>query len=170
MPYNLSLSKLLIWLCCLFLTACSSDINNPFGLDKNQIFYVLDTGSERNYKVNATLSELDGRYKLSIKGSNNSDGLIITIKGIRNKAAQLLDFNKEVNVIVNEKIDKELNIYVSSGCKDNPGTFEIVNWDKDNKTITGTFSGPVCTRGIFSHLPNTEIREGAFYKLKYYDK
>jgi len=102
MPYNLSSSKLLIWLCCLFLAACSSDTNNPFGLDKNQIFYVLDTGSERNYMVHATLSELDGRYKLSIKGSNNSDGLIVTIKGIRNKAPQLLDFNKEVNVIVND--------------------------------------------------------------------
>jgi len=94
----------------------------------------------------------------------------MTIKNIKSKSKQTLRFNNEVNVIVNEKVDKELNIYVSSGCKENLGQLEIVDWDINNKTISGLFSGPVCTRGIFAHLPSTEIKEGAFYKLKYHVK
>jgi len=149
------------------LLSCGSDKSNPLGLAKNHIYYQLKTGSERDYSVNCSLESTGDSHKLSIKGSQNSDGLIVTIKNIKSLIPQILRFNREVNIIVNEKVNEELNIYVSSGCKDNSGTFEIVEWDKSNKTITGSFSGPVCTRGIFAHLPSTEIKEGAFYKLKY---
>ena len=161
-PFLLSI----VWLFCLIFS-CGPDKNNPFGLAQNHIYYQLKTGGERDYKVNCSLEKISNTYKLSLKGSNNSDGIIITIKNIKSMTPQVLYFNKEVSLIVNEKINNELNIYVSSACKNNPGAFEIVNWDIDNNTITGFFSGAVCTRGVFAHLPSTEIQEGAFYKLKY---
>ncbi len=149
------------------MTSCNADEDNPLGLANNHIFYHLATGSERDYTVNCSLEKKGDQHKLIIKGSSNSDGLIITIKDIKKMRPQILRFDRDVSIIVNEKVDKELNIYVSSGCKENPGTFEIVDWDESNKTITGSFSGPICTRGVFAHLPSTEIKEGSFYKLKY---
>jgi len=148
-------------------SSCSSENSNPFGLADNHIYYHLKKDSERDYAAYVTLKKAADKYQLSIKGASDSDGIIITIKDIESLAPQTFHFNEQVSVIVNEKVDKELNIYVSSGCKNNPGTLEIVNWDESNKTITGSFTGPVCTRGIFAYLPSTEINEGSFYKLKY---
>ncbi len=167
MQYSPYLRNAFFSFCFLAIFSCGSDKNSPFGLQENEITYFLGTGAERLYPASCTLEKQGKRYKLSLKGSDESDGLIMTIKNIKSLGKQTLRFNKEVNVIVNEKEEKGLNIYVSSGCKENQGQLEIVDWDTNNNTITGLFSGPVCTRGIFAHLPSTEIKEGAFYKLKY---
>ena len=167
MPFNLSLPNLILSLALLLLFSCGSERHNPLGLANQEISYVLLSGSERLYKASCTLTQEKKNYKLSIKGTEKSEGIIFTVKNIKALKPQVLRFNREVSVIVNEKPDKDLNIYVSSGCKENSGTLEIVDWDKRNKTITGTFAGPICTRGIFAHLPSTEIKEGAFYKVKY---
>lgn len=153
-----------------FFSSCREDKQNPFGLENNHITYSLASGSERVYDASCTLKPLDKGYQLSIQGSEGSDGLIATIKNIKTLSPQVLKFGKNVNVIVNEKLGKDLNIYVTSGCKENLGSFEIVEWDKSNRTISGFFAGTVCTHGIFAHLPSTKINDGAFYKLKYHVK
>lgn len=159
-------SLCILHMICL-LTSCSADKHNPLGLSANEISYFLDSGTERVYPATCSLTEEKGRFKLTIKGALKSDGIIMTCKNIKSLSPQTLRFNREVSVIVNEKKEEDLNIYVSSGCKENHGTLEIVDWNENDKTITGIFSGPICTRGIFAHLPGTEINEGAFYKLKY---
>ena len=162
--------KCLILSLILSTSACTSDANNPLGLSNNQIAYFLDQGTERTYECTATLIQNNEDYTFKIKGSEKSDGIIITIKNVKPYQPNKYAFYKDVSIILNDKSDDELMVYVSTGCKMNQGIFEIVEWNKDASTITGIFNGPVCTRGIFAHLPGAVIKEGAFYKMKYNER
>jgi len=172
MKESLSLYLLsILFFCCIgFSISCASESSNPFGLKENKISYTLSRGTERTYTSNASLIEDNGKYTLKIKGAIKSDGIIITIKNVEPFKPKKYIFYKDVSIILNDKTGDELMIYVSTGCKENKGIFEIVEWNKNTSTISGVFSGPVCTRGIFAHLPSTVIEEGSFYKIKYNDE
>ncbi len=147
--------------------SCGSEDHNDLGLGENEIAYYLDNGTTRTFSSQCVMSKEGEMYKLSIKAAQNSEGVIITIKNVVPYVAKQYPFRNDVSIVLNEKIDKDLNIYVSSACKENKGVFEIVDWNKKEQTLSGKFSGPLCTRGIFAHLPGASIDEAGFYKLKY---
>ncbi len=167
MHSNQFLLKLFLFTILWSSLSCASDKDNPLGLESNRLAYTLANGTERMYKGLCTLSQEGDKYKLSIKGAEKSDGIIFTVQRIKPFQTSTYSFSRDVNVVLNDKTGKELNIYVSSACKESDGILEIVHWNKKEQTITGHFKGPLCTRGIFAHLPGTEIKEGAFYNLKY---
>ena len=154
-----------MFLCCLF--ACGSEKHNELGLNENELAYFLANGTSNTYSVKSSLTKEGDSYKLSIVAIHGSEGIILTISNVQPNTPKEYFFFKDVSVIVNDKSGETLNVYVSSACKENKGVFEIVDWDEDNKTISGRFNGAICTRGIFAHLPGTNIDDAAFFKIKY---
>ncbi len=164
---NRFLHKLLLYIFCVFLFSCGSENHNDLGLNENEIAYFLANSASYTYGTKSSLTKEGDSYKLSILGIQGSEGIIITVSNVKAYTTGQYLFYKDVSVIVNDKSEENLIVYVSSACKQNQGVFEIVDWNKEDKTISGRLSGPICTRGIFGHLPGTYIDEAAFFKIKY---
>ena len=170
MLYSQYLPRIITIVFFVLLFSCGTDKDNVLGLAENELAYILANGTSRTYSASCTLTNENDEYKLTFRASEASDGIIITLKNVKPFESTNYTFFKDVSIIINDKTDGELYVYVTTGCKDIQGAFEILNWDKKNKTITGKFSGPICTRGIFAHIPSTHIDEAAFYKIKYNER
>lgn len=157
-----------VFLCCLL--ACGSEKYNDLGLNENEVAYFLANGTSNTFTAKSSLTKEGDSYKLSILAIHGSEGAIITVSNVEPNTAKEYFFIKDVSLIVNDKSGESLIVYVSSGCKENNGVFEIVDWNEKDKTISGKFSGPICTRGIFAHLPGTHIDDAAFFKIKYSER
>lgn len=160
--HNLFLGLLI---CCLL--SCGSEKHNDLGLNENELAYFLANGTSNTYTVKSSLTKEGDSYKLSIVAIEGSEGIILTISNVAPNTPKEYFFFKDVSVIVNDKLEEALTVYVSSACKENKGVFEIVDWNENDKTLSGRFKGPICTRGIFAHLPGTNIDDAAFFKIKY---
>ncbi len=147
--------------------SCSVEKYNDMGLNENELAYFLANGTSNTYTTKTSLSKDGEEDKLSILAIHGSEGIIITVSNVEKGKPKVYTFFKDVSVIVNDKSDESLNVYVSSACKQSEGVLEILDWNENDKTISGKFNGPVCTRGIFAHLPGTNIDDAAFFKLKY---
>lgn len=152
------------------LVACGSEQYNDLGLNDNEVAYFLANGTSNTYPAKSSLTKEGNSYKLSIVAIHGSEGIILNISNVAAYKPGEYLFFKDVSIIVNDKSEGNLKVYVSSGCKENKGVFEIVDWNESDKTISGKFSGPICTRGVFAHLPGTNIDEAAFFKIKYSER
>ena len=167
MYYSRFLPKLILFVFAYCTLTCATEKYNDMGLDENQLAYFLANGTSNTYTAKTSLSKDGDAFKLGIQASHGSEGVIITVSNVELNKAKEYFFFKDVSIVVNDKDGESLNVYVSSACKENKGVFEIVDWNERDKTITGKFSGPICTRGIFAHLPGTNIDEASFFKIKY---
>ena len=167
MSYNRFLLKVVFFVFVSILISCGTEKHNDMGLNENELAYFLANGTSNTFSAKSSLSKDGDRYKLGIQASHGSEGIIITVSNVEINKSKEYFFFKDVSVIVNDKEGESLNVYVSSGCNENKGVFEIVNWNENDKTISGKFHGPICSRGIFAHLPGTNIDDAAFFKIKY---
>ena len=140
------------------------------GLNENELAYFLANGTSNTYTTKTSLTKNGDMYKLGIQATHGSEGMIITVSNVEIYKPKKYAFFKDVSIVVNDKDGEALNVYVSSACKENKGVFEIVDWNERDKTISGRFNGPICTRSIFAHLPSTHIDDAAFFKIKYSER
>ncbi len=150
------------------LMSCASSADpNHLGLAEGEFAYYLSNNENLKRPGACSLVRDKETFKLNFRATDKPEGMIITVSNVEPYALKKYSFNNDVSIIMNSLLDGELVVFVSSGCEYNKGTLEIVNWDKEAKTITGRFNGPLCTRGIFAHLPGVEIKDAGFYKIKY---
>ena len=154
-----SMKKIILLIVVLFaVVSCEQDVrfNDPsFQALKNDVFW-------RAIDSRATLAS-DG--SLLIEAFTSNEILSIKTTGTVENFEYLLGGGNAQNVVYSLKENTQITIYRTDGSSAN-GRITITEYDKDNKTISGTFKFNLKNPSDSDLInPTLSFREGVFYKI-----
>ena len=150
--------KLILLIAVVAAVSCEEDVrfNSPsFQALKNDVFW-------RAIDSRATIAT-DG--SLLIEAFTSNEILSIKITGSAKHFEYLLSGGNSQNVVYSLNENAQVTIYRTDGATAN-GRITVTEYDKDNKTISGTFKFNIKNLDASDLInPIISFREGVFYKI-----
>lgn len=121
-------------------------------------------------KVQASIVFEKGNKKMYMSAAldSASEGVLLQLDSDKEDLVGKYPLSDNASVMLNEKKEGNLAVFVSKACKLNKGFIEITEFDDKSRTISGRFQAEVCAQGKFILHGNTSLQEGVFKKVKYY--
>ena len=167
MPF---LSKLFFLVLLFLFFSCESDSSAELQISSNQLAWKQNESTYFSNKVQASIVFENGNKKLYLSAAleSNSEGVLVQLNTNNEDLIGRYPLADNASVMLNDKREGNLAVFLSKGCKPNKGFIEITDFDEKASTISGRFEAEVCAQGKFILHGNSTVHDGIFKDVKFF--